>query len=148
MPSILVVDDDSSIRESLERGLRLSGYEVTTSADATEALQSITDHSPDAIVLDVNMPGLSGIELCRRIRSAGLDMPICILSAQGDVDDRVEGLRAGGDDYLVKPFALEELRLRLEALLRRSGTAPKDNSVLRVGALEVDTAARQVKVRR
>lgn len=147
MTRILVVDDDAAILESLRRGLRLSGFDVDTVDNPTDAMQIIADSPPDAIVLDVTMPEMSGIELCRRVRAAGLDMPICILSAKGDTNDRVEGLRAGGDDYLVKPFALEELRLRLEAMLRRVHSIAPDNSVMRIGPLEIDSAARQVRVR-
>lgn len=145
MHRILVVDDDRAILESLSRGLRLNAFEVEAVDNPTDALQSIAENPPDAIVLDVTMPDMSGIELCRKVRAAGLDIPVCILSAKGDVNDRVEGLRVGADDYLVKPFALEELRLRLEALLRRSAP-PKDDAVLKVGSLEIDTAAHQVRV--
>lgn len=146
MARILVVDDDLDILGSLERGLKLSGYTVDAVSTPTAALEKIAMTPPDAIVMDVTMPELSGIELCRRIRSANIDTPICILSAHGDVDDRVEGLRAGGDDYLVKPFALEELRLRLEGLLRRAHVVAEGTSVMRVGPLEVDPARRQVRV--
>lgn len=145
MARILVVDDDHDILGSLERGLKLSGYTVDAVSSPTKALEAIAKNPPDAIVLDVTMPEMSGIELCRRIRGADIDTPICMLSARGDVQDRVEGLRVGADDYLTKPFALEELRLRLEGLLRRSKSAT-DSSVLRVGPLEVDTASRQVRV--
>jgi two-component system response regulator PrrA len=144
MARILVVDDDLDILASLERGMKLSGYTVDAVSSPTAALERIAMHPPDAIVLDVTMPQMSGIELCRRIRAAGIDTPICILSARGDVEDRVEGLRVGADDYLTKPFALEELRLRLDGLLRRAHATPIDSTVMRVGPLEVDTASRQV----
>jgi two-component system response regulator PrrA len=144
---ILVVDDDQDVLDSLERGLLLCGFQVDAVNSPTAALQAIAEHPPHAIVLDVTMPEMSGIQLCRRIRDAGLDIPICILSARGNVEDRVEGLRAGGDDYLVKPFALEELRLRLEGLLKRSRSMPVDDRVLRVGSLEIDTSSRQVRVK-
>ncbi|MGW4562763.1 response regulator transcription factor [Streptomyces sp. NPDC004561] len=138
--AVLVVDDDAAIRRSLERGLRLSGFAVRTAGDGPAALAAIEDAPPDVVVLDVSMPGMSGIEVCARLRRAGRDLPVLMLSALDETADRIAGLQAGGDDYLVKPFALQELVLRLRALLRRRPPAAHD--VLRVAGLLIDPAAR------
>jgi two-component system, OmpR family, response regulator MprA len=116
---ILVVDDDRSVRESLRRSLAFNGYQVELATDGHAALDAVTVQRPDAMVLDVMMPRLDGLEVCRRLRSAGDDLPILVLTARDAVSDRVAGLDAGADDYLPKPFALEELLARLRALLRR-----------------------------
>ncbi len=116
---ILVVDDDRAVRESLRRSLSFNGYTVETASDGMEALDSIKSERPDAVVLDVMMPRLDGLEVCRRLRSTGDDLPILVLTARDSVSERVSGLDAGADDYLPKPFALEELLARLRALLRR-----------------------------
>jgi two-component system response regulator PrrA len=138
--AVLVVDDDAAIRRSLERGLRLSGFAVRTAADGPQALAAIRDVPPDVLVLDVSMPGMSGIEVCTRLRDEGRDLPVLMLSALDETADRIAGLQAGGDDYLVKPFALQELVLRLRALLRRRPPAGRER--LRVADLVVDPAAR------
>jgi two-component system response regulator MprA len=117
---ILVVDDERAVREALERALRLEGYEVEQAADGQEALLSIARRSVDAIVLDVLMPVMDGLEACSALRRMGNSTPVLMLTARHEVDDRVAGLDAGADDYLVKPFALEELLARLRALLRRT----------------------------
>ncbi|MEM8905383.1 MAG: response regulator transcription factor [Actinomycetota bacterium] len=137
---VLIVDDDQQIRSSLQRGLRLSGFAAEAVDGGPAAIAHLAEHEVDAIVLDVTMPEIDGVEVCRRIRSAGLDVPVCMLSARDEVDDRVAGLRAGADDYLVKPFSLEELRLRLEALLRRRPTVERD--VLGAEGVEVDPGSR------
>ncbi|WP_330459834.1 response regulator transcription factor [Streptomyces sp. NBC_00820] len=138
--TVLVVDDDAAIRRSLERGLRLNGFTVRTAADGPEALTAIGQAPPDVLVLDVSMPGLSGIQVCARLRDEGRDLPVLMLSALDETADRIAGLQAGGDDYLVKPFALQELVLRLRALLRRRPPAAPE--VLRVAGLVIDPAAR------
>ena len=117
--AILVVDDDAPIRRMLERTLTADGYEVALAADGGEALASIERSAPDMLVLDVTMPGLDGLDVCRRIRGKGLALPILLLTARDSVPDRVAGLDAGADDYLLKPFAAEELLARVRALLRR-----------------------------
>jgi two-component system response regulator PrrA len=137
--AVLVVDDDAAIRRSLERGLRLSGFRVRTADGGQEALATVREAPPDVLVLDVSMPGMSGIEVCERLRADGLDLPVLMLSALDETADRIAGLQAGGDDYLVKPFALQELVLRLRALLRRR---PPAGEVLRVAGLVIDPAAR------
>jgi two-component system response regulator MprA len=118
---ILVVDDEHAVRDALRRALALGGYDVQIAPGAEVALGLVRDARPDAIVLDVLMPGMDGLELCRRLRAGGDRTPVLMLTARDGVGDRVLGLDAGADDYLVKPFALEELQARLRALLRRSG---------------------------
>jgi two-component system response regulator MprA len=145
-PRVLVVDDDRAVRESLRRSLEFNGYAVTLAGDGAEALASIAGQPPDALVIDVMMPRLDGIETTRALRSAGNDLPILVLTARDSVGDRVEGLDAGADDYLTKPFALEELLARLRALLRRThtgdGTGPDE--VLSFSDLTLDLGTREV----
>lgn len=117
---ILVVDDDRGVRESLRRSLELNGYTVELAEDGQKAMDAVTRQRPDAMVLDMTMPRVDGLEVCRRLRSAGDDLPVLVLTARDAVSDRVAGLNAGADDYLPKPFLLEELLARLRALLRRS----------------------------
>ncbi|NIY66921.1 hypothetical protein SMALB_4953 [Streptomyces malaysiensis] len=138
---VLVTDDDAAIRRSLERGLRLNGFSVTLADGGHAALAAMRDAEPDVVVLDISMPDLSGIEVCRALRADGDDVPVLMLSALDEVSDRVAGLQAGGDDYLVKPFALQELVLRLHALLRRRPPAATDR--VRAGALEMVPEARE-----
>lgn len=118
---ILVVDDDQAVRDSLARSLQYSGYEVTTASDGVEALARLSASRPDAVIMDVMMPRLDGLETTRMLRSTGNDVPILVLTARDAVGDRVDGLDAGGDDYMAKPFSLEELLARLRALVRRAG---------------------------
>ncbi|TDD96298.1 response regulator transcription factor [Jiangella asiatica] len=140
---VLVVDDEPVLRESLARSLRFEGYAVTTAADGVEALGRLPDVRPDVLVVDVMMPVLSGIEVCRRMRRDGDRTPVLMLTARDAVRDRVLGLDAGADDYLVKPFAHEELLARLRAMLRR--TAPSgDQPPLVVGDLRLDAQTWQV----
>jgi two-component system response regulator MprA len=144
MPRVLVVDDDAAVRESLRRALEHEQYEVELAADGIEALEQIRGASsePDAVVLDVSMPRLDGLEVCRRLRRDGNQIPILMLTARDEVSDRVAGLDAGADDYVVKPFALEELLARLRALLRRVLSDGLD--VLRFGDLELSPSTREV----
>ncbi|CAI7977625.1 Response regulator MprA [Frankia sp. Hr75.2] len=115
-----MVDDDAAVRESLERSLRFEGYEVRTAPDGVAALEVVARDQPDIVVLDVMMPRMDGLETCRRLRARGDDVPVLMLTARDGLADRVSGLDVGADDYLVKPFALEELFARLRALIRRS----------------------------
>jgi two-component system response regulator MprA len=140
---ILVVDDERAVRESLRRALELEGYEIELAGDGREALQRFESEVPDAVVLDVLMPGMDGLEACRALRRSGSRVPVLMLTAQTQVEDRVEGLDAGADDYLTKPFALEELLARLRALLRR--TADGSGETLRFADLELDPGTREVK---
>ncbi len=145
-PRVLVVDDDRAVRESLRRSLEFNGYAVSLAGDGAEALASIAKSSPDALVIDVMMPRLDGIEATRALRSAGNDLPILVLTARDSVGDRVEGLDAGADDYLTKPFALEELLARLRALLRRVQPPADDvdSEVLTFSDLSLNAATREV----
>jgi two-component system response regulator MprA len=142
---ILVVDDEPAVRESLERALRLDGYEVELAGDGREGLERCRAFAPDVIVLDLLMPEMDGLEACRRLRAGGDRTPVLMLTARDGVSDRVAGLDAGADDYLVKPFALEELQARLRALLRRVGPQNGDGALLRFADLEMDTAAYEVR---
>jgi two-component system response regulator MprA len=148
-PRVLVVDDDRAVRESLRRSLEFNGYAVSLASDGAEALASIAGHIPDALVIDVMMPRLDGIETTRALRTAGNDLPILVLTARDSVGDRVEGLDAGADDYLAKPFALEELLARLRALLRRvhtpGGADGLDDEVLAFSDLSLNLATREVR---
>ena len=144
-PRILVVDDERALRESLRRALALEGYEVELATDGEDALHRLAAGAvaPDAILLDVLMPGLDGLEVARRLREAGDTTPILMLTARAEVDDRVAGLDAGADDYVVKPFALDELFARVRALLRR--TDREDFEVLRFADLELEPSTREVR---
>ena len=146
-PHVLVVDDDRAVRESLRRSLEFNGYEVSLAGDGAEALAGISSVRPDAVVMDVMMPRLDGIEATRALRGVGNDVPILVLTARDAVGDRVEGLDAGADDYLTKPFALEELLARLRALLRRSltGEAGDPDEKLVFADLSMDLATREVR---
>jgi two-component system, OmpR family, response regulator MprA len=138
---ILVVDDELAVRESLRRALALEGHDVELAADGREALATIARSAPDLVVLDVLMPELDGLEVSRRLRAAGDRTPILMLTARAEVEDRVAGLDAGADDYLGKPFALDELLARVRALLRRS---PSSDEPLRFADLALDPGARTV----
>jgi two-component system, OmpR family, response regulator MprA len=142
--NVLVVDDDFAIRESLDRSLRANGYDVELANDGTEALRAIGGAPFDVVVLDVLMPGRDGIDVCRTLRAAGNRVPILMLTARDTISDRVAGLEAGADDYLVKPFALEELIARLRALVRRT-TADAGETLLRFGDLSLDRRSLEVQ---
>ena len=155
-PRVLVVDDDRAVRESLRRSLEFNGYDVSLASDGAEALASIAGRLPDALVIDVMMPRLDGIETTKALRTAGNDLPILVLTARDSVGDRVEGLDAGADDYLTKPFALEELLARLRALLRRvvpaedaaDETLSLADLTLAVGTREVRRGDRAIELTR
>jgi len=145
---ILVVDDDRAVRESLRRSLSFNGYSVELAQDGVEALEMIANDRPDALVLDVMMPRLDGLEVCRRLRSTGDDLPILVLTARDSVSERVAGLDAGADDYLPKPFALEELLARMRALLRRTGStngSETSSGPLTFADLSLDPVTREVR---
>jgi two-component system, OmpR family, response regulator MprA len=143
MPRVLVVDDEPAVRRALERALTLDNYTVELAADGQEALDALAQSPADAVVLDIMMPRIDGLEVARRMRKAGDHTPILMLTARDAVDDRVTGLDVGADDYLVKPFALRELQARLRALLRRAGEGTEDE-VLRFGDLVMDLSAHEV----
>jgi two-component system response regulator PrrA len=144
MPSgtVLIVDDDAVLRRSLARALRLAGFRTDVAEGGRDALARIAAGRPDVVVLDVSMPDMSGTEVCRRLRSDGNEVPVVMLSALDEADDRISGLQAGADDYLVKPFVTAELELRLKALLRRR---PPATGVIRVGDLIVDADTRTAR---
>lgn len=138
---VLVVDDERAVRNALRRAFTLAGYEVAEAEDGTHALAALTQSSPDAVVLDVLMPDVDGLEVCRRMRAAGDRTPVLMLTARETVADRVAGLDAGADDYVVKPFDLDELLARMRALMRRYSNG--DASLLRFGDVALDRAARE-----
>jgi two-component system response regulator MprA len=142
---ILVVDDDRAVREALRRALTLGGYEVQVAEDGEQALESVVQAVPDAVVLDVGLPGVDGLEVCRRLRRLGNRVPILILTARDAVADRIDGLDVGADDYMVKPFDVGELKARLRALLRRS-SPEVDADVLSFAELRLDAARHGVQV--
>jgi two-component system response regulator MprA len=139
-----VVDDDPAIRQALELVLGVSGFDVATAADGRAAIRTLAAERSDAVILDVLMPGIDGLEVCRRMRAAGDRTPVLMLTARAEVAERVAGLEAGADDYLAKPFAHEELIARLRALLRRTGWED-DPGVLRFEDLELDPAAHEAR---
>jgi two-component system response regulator MprA len=146
---ILVVDDDRAVRDSLRRSLQFNGYTVQLAGDGQQALEVLATSRPDAMVLDVVMPRVDGLEVCRRLRGTGDDLPILVLTARDAISDRVAGLDAGADDYLPKPFALEELLARLRALLRRSppdggGSTGSEEAPLSFADLVLDESTREV----
>ena len=143
---ILVVDDERAVRESLRRALELEGYQIELAADGQEALQLLEangENQPDAVILDVLMPSVDGLEVCRRLRRSGNRVPVLMLTARDEIENRVAGLDAGADDYVTKPFALEELVARVRALLRR--TSVGTDELLRFADLELDSGTREVR---
>lgn len=142
---ILIVDDDNRVTNALRRTLAYEGYQVSVAATGEGALSIARTRSPDLVILDLMLPGINGLEVCRRLRSAGNGIAVLMLTARDEVADRVAGLETGADDYLVKPFALEELLARVKALLRRRGTPDITREVLMFEDLELDTATRQAK---
>jgi two-component system response regulator MprA len=138
---VLVVDDDPAVSGALNRALRLEGYEVSVAGDGARALEEVAVRPPDAVVLDIGLPSVDGLEVCRRMRAAGDDTPVLMLTAREAIDDRVAGLDAGADDYLVKPFALAELLARLRALLRRR--PEETGEALRFADLSLDPVTRE-----
>ncbi len=142
-PVVLLVDDDAAIRRSVGAGLELEGFRVVRASGGRAALAAIDSVHPSVILLDLAMPDLDGLEVLRRLRSGGDDVPVCVLSARDEVEDRVRGLQAGADDYVVKPFALEEVTARLQALLRRRPVAPE--AILSVGDVALDPRAHEAR---
>ena len=143
---ILVVDDERAVRESLRRALELEGYQIELAADGSEALVRLMENGesqPDAVILDVLMPGVDGLEVCRRLRRSGNSVPVLMLTARDEIENRVAGLDAGADDYVTKPFALEELVARVRALLRRA--TDSTDETLRFADLELDPGTREVR---
>ena len=144
---ILVVDDERAVRESLRRALELEGYEIELASDGAEALTTLAheDGQPDAVILDVLMPGVDGLEVCRRLRAAGNPVPVLMLTARDEIENRVAGLDAGADDYVTKPFALEELLARVRALLRRTTNGDGGGELLSFADVTLDLGTREVR---
>jgi two-component system, OmpR family, response regulator MprA len=143
---VLVVDDDRAVREALRRALTLGGYEVQVAGDGEQALESVVRSLPEAVVLDVGLPGIDGLELCRRVRRLGNRVPILMLTARDGVPDRIDGLDVGADDYMVKPFDVDELKARLRALLRRANNG-EDTETLSFAEVQLDAARHGARVR-
>lgn len=141
MTEVLVIEDDEAISDLLRRGLTYEGYRVTVAQDGTNGLRVARDAPPDLVVLDLMLPGLDGLEVCRRLRAAD-DVPILVLTARGAVGDRIAGLDSGADDYMVKPFSIDELLARVRALLRRKG--PQEETELRFADITMDTKSHEV----
>ncbi len=141
---LLIVDDEENLRSMLAAALRHHGFEVSSASTGREALAAVDEKSPDLVVLDVMLPDLDGFEVCRRMRTGGDHTPVLFLTARDATEDKVRGLTMGGDDYLQKPFSLEELVARTAAVLRRTGQARDDRTVLRAGDLELDDDAHRV----
>jgi two-component system OmpR family response regulator len=141
---LLLVDDEENLRSMLEAALRHNGFDVASAENGRDALVAVANDQPDAIVLDVMLPDLDGFEVCRRLRAEGARTPVLFLTARDATEDKVRGLTLGGDDYLVKPFSLDELVARVQALLRRAGLTREDHSVLRCADLEMDDDAHRV----
>jgi two-component system, OmpR family, response regulator MprA len=143
---LLIVDDDYAVRAAVRRALALEGYEVSMASSGEEAIELLGEGRWDAVILDILMGGLSGLEVCRRLRAAGDRTPILMLTARETIKDRVAGLETGADDYLVKPFALEELLARVKALLRRAAPEGEDAELLRFGPLTLDSGRHEVRI--
>lgn len=143
---LVVVDDEPNIRELLSTSLRFAGFEVHAAADGNGALQLVRDVEPDLVVLDVMLPDMDGFTVTRRMRATGRHTPVVFLTAKDDTQDKVQGLTVGGDDYVTKPFSLEEVVARIRAVLRRTGVpAPEEEAVLHVGDLEMDEDSHEVR---
>ena len=143
---VLVVDDDRAVREALRRALTLSGYEVQLAQDGEQALELVVQAVPDAVVLDVSMPRIDGLEVCRRLRRLGNRVPILMLTAREEVSDRIDGLDVGADDYMVKPFDVGELKARIRALLRRAGPQADDPDALSFAEVRLDSGRHGAEV--
>src|SRR5436309_8403811 len=143
---LLVVDDDRGLREVLRRALTLGGYEVRLAENGSEALAQVAGEAPDAVVLDIGLPDIDGLEVCRLLRREGNRVPVLMLTARDAVSDRIDGLDAGADDYLVKPFDVDELKARLRALLRRASGETSVDGALRFADLMLDSARHGVRV--
>lgn len=143
---VLVVDDEPNIRDLLSASLRFAGHQVLTSPNGTDAVNKIVEQQPDIILLDVMLPDVSGFGVTKKIRSMGIETPILFLTARDDTEDKITGLTVGGDDYVTKPFSLDEIMARISAIMRRTGKDQAVGSVIRVGELEINEDAHEVSV--
>jgi two-component system, OmpR family, response regulator len=144
-PRVLVVDDEPSIVDAVATSLRYEGFEVDVAVTGRDALSLAQEDPPDLVILDVMLPGLDGLEVTRRLRADGVDVPILFVTARDTLDDKLAGLTIGGDDYVTKPFALAEVIARVKTILRRAGLGPNDDGVLRFADVELDEAAHEVR---
>jgi two-component system, OmpR family, response regulator len=143
---VLVVDDEPNIRDLLSASLRFAGHQVATAANGTDAITKIVEIQPDIVLLDVMLPDISGFGVTKKIRSMGIETPILFLTARDDTEDKVMGLTVGGDDYVTKPFSLDEIMARISAIMRRTGQDGQQGSVIKVGELEINEDAHEVTV--
>ncbi|MBT5089167.1 MAG: response regulator transcription factor [Micrococcales bacterium] len=143
---VLVVDDEPNIRDLLSASLRFAGHQVATAANGTDAIKMITETSPDIVLLDVMLPDISGFGVTKKIRGMGIETPILFLTARDDTEDKVAGLTVGGDDYVTKPFSLDEIMARVSAIMRRTGKDSSAGSVINVGELSINEDAHEVSV--
>ena len=143
---VLVVDDEPNIRDLLSASLRFAGHQVLTSPNGTDAINKIVEQQPDIILLDVMLPDVSGFGVTKKIRSMGIETPILFLTARDDTEDKITGLTVGGDDYVTKPFSLDEIMARISAIMRRTGKDQSVSSSIRVGELEINEDAHEVSV--
>jgi two-component system, OmpR family, response regulator len=143
---VLIVDDEPNIRDLLATSLRFAGYEIQTAANGAQAVAAVTESEPDIILLDVMLPDMNGFSVTKKLRSAGIQSPILFLTARDDVEDKITGLTVGGDDYLTKPFSLDEVVARIQAILRRTKTGEAESAVIDAGAVVINQDAHEVTV--
>ena len=143
---VLVVDDEPNIRDLLSASLRFAGHQVATAANGTDAINMITETKPDIVLLDVMLPDISGFGVTKKIRGMGIEVPILFLTARDDTEDKVTGLTVGGDDYVTKPFSLDEIMARISAIMRRTSKDGQDGSMITVGELSINEDAHEVTV--
>jgi two-component system OmpR family response regulator len=143
---VLIVDDEPNIRDLLATSLRFAGYEIQTAANGAQAVAAVTESEPDIILLDVMLPDMNGFSVTKKLRSAGVQAPILFLTARDDVEDKITGLTVGGDDYLTKPFSLDEVVARIQAILRRTKTVDAESAVIDAGAVVINQDAHEVTI--
>jgi two-component system OmpR family response regulator len=143
---VLIVDDEPNIRDLLATSLRFAGYEIQTAANGAQAVAAVTESEPDIILLDVMLPDMNGFSVTKKLRSAGVQAPILFLTARDDVEDKITGLTVGGDDYLTKPFSLDEVVARIQAILRRTKTVDAESAVIDAGAVVINQDAHEVAI--
>ena len=143
---VLIVDDEPNIRDLLATSLRFAGYEIQTAANGAQAVSAVTESEPDIILLDVMLPDMNGFSVTKKLRSSGIQAPILFLTARDDVEDKITGLTVGGDDYLTKPFSLDEVVARIQAILRRTKTVDAESAVIDAGAVLINQDAHEVTI--
>ena len=143
---VLIVDDEPNIRDLLATSLRFAGYEIQTAANGAQAVSAVTESEPDIILLDVMLPDMNGFSVTKKLRSSGIQAPILFLTARDDVEDKITGLTVGGDDYLTKPFSLDEVVARIQAILRRTKTVDAESAVIDAGAVVINQDAHEVTI--